>query len=300
MPRRRLLIALTTVAAALGVPATGYAYVTAMSDQQAGMFADPLFQALNINRVRYIAAYDTATKADFQRAEADVFLNAARNSGARVLVSFGHSRRPGRGRRLPSVKEFTSAFKKFKARYPFVKEYSPWNEANHKSQPTWKSPKRVADYFLAVKRNCRGCTIVALDVIDEVNFRPTLSFIRKFKRYARRGKPRILGLHNYSDTNRFRRTATRAVLKEWRGDVWLTETGGVVKFGSNFPYDEQRAARALSYMFRLAASNRRIKRLYIYQWTGAPPGSRFDAGLVDFNGAPRPGYFVVRKKLTGV
>ena len=32
-------------------------------------------------------------------------------------------------------------------------------------------------------------------------------------------------------------------------------------------------------MFDLAASSRRITRLYIYSWTGVEPDERFDAGL---------------------
>jgi hypothetical protein len=47
-------------------------------------------------------------------------------------------------------------------------------------------------------------------------------------------------------------------------------------------------------MFKLAKISSRITRLYIYQWTGAPAGStRFDAGLTDAAGTPRPAYCVV-------
>jgi hypothetical protein len=297
MPRR-LVACLIASAALFVIPApASAAYVTAISDQQAEMFVNPLFQTLQITRVRYIVPYDVASKDDFARREADTFLQAAQLRRAKVLISFGHSRRAGRTKRLPSVAEFTREFKRFKRRYPQIREYSPWNEANHSSQPTYKSPKRTADFFLALKRNCKGCTIVALDVLDSTNIKSTVSFIKKFKRYAKKGKPRILGLHNYSDTNRFRNKGTKAVLKEWRGDIWLTETGGVVKFGASFPYSEERAARALRYMFRLAESNRRIRRLYIYQWTGATREARFDAGLIGPDGAPRPGYFVVKEKL---
>jgi Glycosyl hydrolase catalytic core len=301
MPRRRLLTALAAAAALSAcAPASSNAYIVGIGDQQYSMFTDPLFVPLHITRVRYIVPYDAATKNDFERQEADLFLTAAKAARAKVLVSFSHSRRKGRTHRLPSVKEFTSAFKKFKKRYPQVKEYSPWNEANHSSQPTHKSPKRAAEYFVALKRNCKGCTIVALDVLDSTNVNSTIKYIRTFQKYAKKGNPRIWGLHNYSDTNRFRNKGTKAVLKAVKGDLWLTETGGVVKFGASFPYDEERAAKALDYLFKkLAPSNKRIKRLYLYQWSGAPRGARFDAGLLGPDGLPRPGYFVVRKKLTG-
>ena len=120
-----------------------------------------------------------------------------------------------------------------------------------------------------------------------------------FQHYARAHLPTIWGLHNYSDTNRYRSTGTKAVLAAVKGQVWLTETGGLVQFGGAFPYSLSRASKALTYMFKLAASNRRIARLYIYNWYGGDASTRFDAGLVDLNGMPRPGYFAVLKKLTG-
>ena len=95
----------------------------------------------------------------------------------------------------------------------------------------------------------------------------------------------LWGLHNYSDTNRFQSTRTRAILAAVPGQVWLTETGGIVQFGSAFPNKKgaglTRAAKALSYMFKIAASNSRIKRLYIFQWPAASGAARFDAGLTD-------------------
>ena len=100
----------------------------------------------------------------------------------------------------------------------------------------------------------KGCKIVALDVLDAANIKPTIGYIRKFMKYAKKGKPRIWGLHNYSDTNRFQDKRTKAVLKLVPGEVWLTETGGVVNFGGSFPYSEDRAAKALTYMFKLAAA----------------------------------------------
>ena len=41
------------------------------------------------------------------------------------------------------------------------------NEANHDSQPTWNNPRRAAQFFLAFRSMCRGCKIVALDVLDQ-------------------------------------------------------------------------------------------------------------------------------------
>jgi hypothetical protein len=85
------------------------------------------------------------------------------------------------------------------------------------------------------------------------------------------------------------------------GQVWWTETGGIVKFGS-FKYSESRAAKRTDYMFRLAdkytkrrRGMARVTRLYPYQWTGAPRGARFDAGMTDPDGSPRKAYFTFKK-----
>jgi hypothetical protein len=52
-------------------------------------------------------------------------------------------------------------------------------------------------------------------------------------------------------------------------------------------------------MFNVAASHAKIKRLYIYDWTGGTASTRFDAGLTDSHHVPRPGYVTVCKKLHG-
>ena len=74
-----------------------------------------------------------------------------------------------------------------------------------------------------------------------------------------------------------------------KGDVWLTETGGIVKFGRNFPRDEQRAARSITFALKLARDNERVKRVYLYNWTGAQPDARFDSGLIGSDGDRAPG-----------
>ena len=44
------------------------------------------------------------------------------------------------------------------------------------------------------------------------------------------GKRRVIwGLHNYIDANRFRTRGTKALLQAVKGDIWFTETGGLVK-----------------------------------------------------------------------
>jgi hypothetical protein len=288
---RRIFVITALLVPALVMPASSYAsYKVGIGDQHAQSFDDPLFHALGFRYARLIVPWDVMQHPD-QQAEVDAWLTKARASGAKPFIAFEHSHiKP---RKLPSANQFRREFKAFRSRYPWVREYSPWNEVNHQSQPTFRKPKAAARFYNVVRGACRGCTVVAADVLDQAGLE---RYLRTFKRYAR-GTPRLWGLHNYSDTNRFRTRGTRSLLRSVRGKVWLTETGGVVKFADSFPYNENRAARATKFMFKLARSSRRIKRLYIYSWLGEQRGARFDAGLVGPDSHPRPAYYVVKKKL---
>jgi hypothetical protein len=287
----RLLPLVLVVLLAL-VPASAQAYTVGFSEQQPEMFSDPLFQALGVHQARLIVSWNAAQTDE--ASEVDAWMAAAQGAGVEPLVSFNHSRDCfARTCTLPSIGAYKQAFLAFHKRWPQVRTFSPWNEVNHFSQPTWKSPRRAAQYYNLVRASCAGCKVVAADVLDQPG---VVSYLREFKRWAK-GTPRIWGLHNYSDTNRFRSTGTRAVLASVKGQVWLTETGGVVHFGSAFPVSDKRAAKATTFMFSLARSSPRIARLYIYQWTGAKSGARFDAGLIAPDGDPRPAFFIVKQTL---
>lgn len=305
---RRLLLPLALLIAVLALPASGQAYSTGISDQQAATFANPNYAPLKLKFARYITPYDVMDSPT-DRASLDAWLTAARAANQRVLVSFEHSRRPGRERRLPSVAEFKRELRKFRAAYPWVREISPWNEVNRCSfqptpgqggwegQPTCKKPKRVAEYYMAARQVFPGRTIIGVDLLDGQNVNGAVKFLRSFLRYAK-PRPKIIGFHNYSDTNRFSTSRTKRILDTFGGKVWLTETGGIVKLGPSFPFNRSRAARALGCMFTLAKSNRRIQRLYVYQFHSPadPATARFDAGLINPDGSHRPGYAVVQKR----
>jgi hypothetical protein len=296
----RPLAALCCVGAlALAVPTASGAAQIGIGDQQASMFDSPLFQDLDVPIVRYIAPYD-AMRHGVDARNADAFIKAAQLTGKRVLVAFYHSRYTPQ--RLPSAGAYTSAVRRFIRAFPYVREYQPWNEANRGTVPgAFASPsaRTAATYYMQLRKVCTGCTVTGLDLLDGINMAPSLAYLREFQRYARPA-PKIWGLHNYSDTNRNSTSRTRAFLRAVRGQVWLTETGGIVKFGASFPggsKGQARAARALRLMFRIADISSRIQRLYIFQWTGAPSSARFDAGLTDTDGTARPGYRVVRDRI---
>jgi hypothetical protein len=295
--------ALAACALTVGSGRAEAAVLVGVADQSPAMFSQPLFTQLKVKRSRAFPAWNVALKRG-QRAALDDWLNAARVARIQPLISFSQSvgsRCPRRPCKLPTVREFTRAFRAFRKRWPFVKVISPWNEANHRSQPTFKNPKRAAQYYNVVRKHCRGCKIVAADVIDETNMERWLNV---FKRYAK--KPRLWGLHNYRDTNPRRGQkfgGTRRLVRAVRGQIWLTETGGLARFvlpsgGTLFPYSLSRQNRAVKRMFKLAKRYQsRIKRLYIYNWFGQTRSNRFDAGLVNPDGTRRPAYNTVRRNL---
>jgi hypothetical protein len=288
------------------VPTTSLGLQTGIGDNNPKMFGSPYYRALNTTISRYVAPYDVADRPG-DLAVVNAWITAAEAQHVQPLIAFYHSRlRPNQ---LPSVARYTLEIKRFIALYPQITAYSAWNEANRgtvtapgESSIRGPSPSQSASYYLALKGACARCTIVGLDVLDSTNVASTIRYIHAFQRDVHGHLPSIWGLHNYSDTNRFRNAGTKAVLAAVRGQLWLTETGGVVKFGSEFPNRNgsglERAKRALAYAFKLAQSNRRIMRLYIFDWFGVARTARFDAGLMDSRGKPRPSYAVVRRYLT--
>jgi hypothetical protein len=234
-----------------------------------------------------------------------VFIRNAEVQHEQVLVAFYHSEYTPT--KLPSVASYKADVEKFIKRFPKVRQYQSWDEANRGSiAHVLASPSAVAaaKYYQALIRVCKGCTAIGLDVLDAANIGPTLEYVREFKREIGRLEtimPKIWGLHNYSDVNRLESWRTRELIKAFGGQVWLTETGGLVQFGGAFPNVRgsglTRAATVLKYMFAVAASRPQIKRLYIYDWSGGTSRTRFDAGLMSAREQPRPGYVVVCKQL---
>jgi len=262
-----------------------------IGEQGAAMFADKRFLDLGIDRARLVVPYDAVGRRT-ERELADAWIGAAQAANVEPFITFGHSR--ANPEKLPSVGEFRAAFRAFRKRYPDVRVYAPWNEINHVSQPTARAPQRAAQFYNVVKAECEGCTVLAGDVLDQAGM---TRYVREYRRHLE-GEPAIWGLHNYADTNRFRTSGVRDLLRTIKGDVWLTETGGIVKFGRSFPRDERRAARSVAYALKLARDHERVKRVYLYNWTGAQPADRFDSGLVGpGGGAARPGYDALRKGL---
>ncbi len=292
---RRLLVLTLAAAALLALPAGAHAFTVGMSDQKLGMWEDPRFEQLGIRQVRLLVYYNQVLKGDFSRY--DQWMAQAHARGADVLLTINqHS--SGSTTALPTLRQYRKVVRTLRKRYPWVTTMAAWNEANHKSQPLFRKPRRAARFYNVMREECGGCKIVAADVLDSSNMLP---WVTTFKRYAR--NPHIWGLHSYGDANRFRAlgaTATRQLLRAVKGEVWLTETGGIVRFSTRYrggKSGEARAARAVRRTFAIARSSRRVKRVYLYHWNADPKFVTWDSGFVAANGRARPSLDVLRKEL---
>lgn len=275
-----------------------------MGDQAPRLFTAKKFKALKIKKVRYFIRWDAAKKANrYAIQNADKYVAAARRARAEVFFHISTNNYEPRQAKLPSVKQYRKWVGKIVRRYRArgVRTWGVWNEANHYTQPTYRNPKRAGQFFKAMRLMCRGCKIVALDVLDQ---RGSESYIRRFYRKLSptlRRRANLVGIHNYADTNRFRTTGTKDIIEAVkrhnpRANFWLTETGGIVNLGRSFPCSTTRAAKAVRYMFGLAKRYRRdIDRIYAYNFFGTKPSCNdFDAGLLTWNGKKRKGYGVFK------
>jgi hypothetical protein len=265
-----------------------------IADHNVSTFSDPNYRALGVKISRLVIPYDAILNGGWERDQVDAWMAAAAAAGVEPLVAFNHSRTAGG---TLTVAVYRRHIQAFHARYPQVRRITPWNEANYKAQPTAKNPRLAAEFYNQTLSVFPGARIVAADVLDQDD---VLAWLRTFRTYAYK-RPQLWGLHNYNDANLFRPAAssmTAKVLRYLPGEVWLTETGGIVN-SPRWPYDPPRAARAVQHVFTLAEAFPRISRVYIYNWLGVADPTNWDAGLVTSDGRPRPALDVVRRYLRG-
>jgi hypothetical protein len=263
--------------------------IVGMGEQHPDLFEDPRLRAAGIRHVRLLVPWDVVKMGGWPLHATDLWLERARRDGMEPLVSFGHSWSEKRALKLPSVRQYAAQVKAFRQRYPWVREFSTWNEANLAGkQPTGKHPRRTAVFYRALKKQCRGCTVVAVELLLTSNWR-MWRWVRAFRERAGRGRL-IFGLHNYPDVTRLRGKGTRLFVRRVRNaEIWITETGGIVRH-RRFAYDEGRAARVVRHIFRLVSALPRIRRLYFYNWR-YDGNVRWDSGLISREGTERRAYF---------
>jgi len=321
--RRLVVIAcLAAVLTAGAVSTANAALIAGIGDQNASTFTDANYKKLKVKRTRLIVAWDAVNKTD-GRGFLDNYLAAAKKAKLKVLVAFNPSNGshcPAKPCSIPSKSAYTKAFKAFRKRYSFVKEFNFWNETNSATQPTGPTKasvlKKTAALYLAAKKVCGGkCRVSGPDLLDQGvgdkrksvrsrNQKRMKKWVAMFLKYAgRRNYPTLWGIHNYGDTNYGRSTGTAFMLKSIakKGEVWVTETGGIYEFKTQsgtvvFTPSASRQAKAETNAYKVAKKfGSRIKRLYYYQWRKNNAGDFFDAGIVDFGGALRPAYTSLKK-----
>jgi hypothetical protein len=267
-----------------------------IGDQKADMFSDPRFAALGVKYARLAIGWDAMTSV-WQVQQLDVWLAGAKALGVEPLISFGHSRT--QHRRVPTPDRMRLELRKLRTRYPWVRTFATWNEANHCGEPVCHRPKLVANIYRALRRECPSCKILAPEILDMPN---AVDYVRAFRRELG-FTPKTWGVHNYVEANRFRMTRLRGLLRAMPGaDVWLTETGGLVRRDNgsttDIPEGARHAGEVTRYLFdRIVPLNPRIKAIYLYHWNAGPTTVTWDSGLITPGGNERVSLFVLRRVL---
>jgi hypothetical protein len=267
-----------------------------IADQKFDMFNDERFAELGIRHARLAIGWD-AMRYDWQVEELDAWLAGAKALGVTPLISFGHSRVNRRS--LPTQSRMRLEFRKLRKRYPWVKTYATWNEANHCGEPLCHKPPLAASYYRALRAECPSCKILAPEILDMPN---AVDWVKQFRR-ALGYTPKTWGLHNYVEANRFKMTRLRALLKVMPGaNVWLTETGGLVRRDNasttDIPEGPRHAAEVTRYLFdHVLPRNPRVKAIYLYHWNAGPAETTWDSGLITPGGNARQSLSVLRRVL---
>jgi hypothetical protein len=297
-------LVLTTLLLVLGLAGPAQAKLkVGIGEQNSAFFLDKRWQDLDAPYARYVVSWDTLRVKGWEQDFLDEYVARARAADTELLISFAHSRQRGRQLKAPTRLQFIREFRKFRARYPDIKTFQTWNEANHGTQPIWKKPGLAASYYNSMRRTCPECLVTAPSVLDAPNM---TWYIQNFKRKARY-RVKVWAIHNHIDANRHRTSGTREMLRVTRrGQLWFTETGGIVNRWVDgrrrSQYNQRNAVRAIKNVFKLARINpRRITRIYLYHWM-APKERRprWDSGLVGRRGETRASLRTFRAQLRRV
>ena len=330
----RLLLCALTFGAALAGAAPLLAATHAhhpqvgIGDDKADMFKDPRFLALGIRTVRYDMHWD-ALSVRSDRGPLIAWMNAAHEHRLDVLVTIDHTdkviykvvkvrvkvhgkwtyvkRRKAfsQTRVLPSPAAYLRAFKAFRKRFPWVKDFATWDETNFYGEATYNREGLVVAYYRGMRRACSSCKILAAEFLDVNKHRavPMTTWARTFVKDLGY-QPAYWGLNDYEDANHLVTTSTRQLLRAVRGNIWLAETGGIVSRphttdkAAGFPQNAAHAAKVDAFVLKtLGSLSPRIQRIYLYEWNARTRRDSWDTALISYNRKPREGYFVLARTL---
>ena len=302
--RRTLAVLVCVAGVALALTSLAGAHVVVgVGENNTQLFGDPRFLALGIGQVRDDIPWN-AVNVPRERAALTGWLDDAHALGLRPLVTFDHVIGSVKEeRKLPSVAQFSKAFLKLRHLFPWVTQFETWDEANFYLEGTAFSPKRAAQYYLALRRDCPRCTILAADLLDvpRTEAVPMVTWVHEFIHFARR-QPAYWGLNNYFGANRFQTSTTRALLHAVAGKIWFAETGGIVKRVNathvNFAQGARHAAAVDRFILRkLVKLSPRIQRVYLYEWKAVSRHDTWDSAVISWNNSVRPAYDVIASTL---
>ncbi|HEX2084339.1 MAG TPA: glycosyl hydrolase [Solirubrobacteraceae bacterium] len=276
-----------------------------ISDQKATMFGDPRFGTLGFNIARRSIGWDFY-KYDWQIADIDEWVQAARLAGVKPLITFARAREAKDIHYVPTRQEWMTGFREFRARWPHVTEFAATNESNH-NPPTFKRPELAAAYYKDMRAACRTCKIAAatiLEVPTKADRKRARTWIKRFLRAAGH-QPKYWALHNYVSANKFDLRGTKELLKLVKGEIWITEVGGLVvrrtrDFAGKIKMKEGLAhsAKVTRFIFdRILTLSPRIRRVYLFHWNATGPQDTWDSGLVAADGTARSSLNIVQAKL---
>ncbi len=266
-----------------------------IADQKADFFSDPRFLQLGLRIARRSVAWD-AMQYEWQVEDIDEWMLAARRAGVEPLITWARSRIDAKRHLKPTAAQIREGFLAFRARYPWATQFVASNESNHFGEPTGRNPKLAAQHYRAMRAACPTCKVAGATLLDQPNL---VSWAKTFIRHAKE-QPKYWALHNYVSANRFDEARTRDLLLAVKGEIWLTEVGGLVKRRTpdrpgKAKLDEgiNHAAQVTRYIFdRLVRISPRITRVYLYHWNSGGPLASWDSGLVGDDGRPRPAFTV--------
>jgi len=268
--------------------------VWGMGDQNYELFSDRRWRQMPMRHVRYFVPWDLRREPRYLRA-ADRWLRTARRAHAIPLIAFTQSDRRGHSRDLPTRAQYRHNVGWIVHRYSWVREWTPWNEANLLDQPTLRSPGRTAEFWKYLRHRCPTCTVTSPSLVG-YSHSPT-RWLHRFLRAAK-GLNGPWALHLYNDVNEFHPYALSRFVRLLRGPLWVTEANGWLRFFPRLKLNYRRQERAVRYLFTLAAqAYPRVQRWYLYQWFGSPGHLRWDSGLVDRHARARPAMRVVQRRV---
>src|SRR3954466_7140536 len=252
MPKKTLTLTITALLAAMaiaGVPASAGAKTgvrVGIGDQQVSMFDSPLFQRAKFKLVRYFVPWNIMDD-DQQLATAKAYVQRARQDHIQVLLHISSDDLRIKKAKLPSVAAYRKQIKRIVSTFPPLggRDFRAWNEVNHPSQPTYRSPTRAADFFVeayrAIKPRCSFCNVIALDVLDQTGVARYMPAFYRHPSSTYRRRATVVGIHNYGDVNRQRTTFTRNIIRQSHSfnkhtRFWFTEDDREPKVGPHLPW----------------------------------------------------------------